>query len=80
MPRPVTSVSQLVRLQIKISRDVAEALKGLSDKHGTTVTQEVRRAVSLWKYLDDAHTSGDTLLLAKDGRYREIVLDVLTGK
>jgi hypothetical protein len=67
----------LVRLTVKLSRSVADALKTLTRKHGSTMTEEVRRALSLWKYIDDERERGSSLLIERDGRFREILIDVL---
>jgi Ribbon-helix-helix protein, copG family len=72
--------SGLVRLTVKLSRSVAAALRSLAEKHGTTKTEEVRRALSLWKFLDDARENQWSVLLEKDGQFREIVIDVLRGE
>lgn len=70
---------QLVRLTVKLSRSVADALRTLAEKHGATMTEEVRRALSLWKFLDDSRETGWAVLIEKDGQFRELVIDALRG-
>jgi len=64
----------VVRLTVNVSTPVADALKELASRHATTLTEEVRRAISVWKYLDDESLAGGKVLIeTKDGRMREIV-------
>jgi hypothetical protein len=74
--RPATASAGggVVKLTINVTAPIMDALRELSARHGTTVTEEVRRAVSVWKYLDDELRSGGKLLLEKEGsRVRELV-------
>jgi hypothetical protein len=48
----------VVRLSVNLSPEAAEALRELSKTNHLTVTDGVRRAISLWKVLDDAVRDG----------------------
>jgi predicted DNA-binding helix-hairpin-helix protein len=41
------------RLSVNINDETAEALKELAARRGTTVTEVVRRAVSVYKFVED---------------------------
>lgn len=42
-----------VRLSVNINDETEEALKELAARRGTTVTEIVRRAVSVYKFVED---------------------------
>ena len=57
------------RLSVNINDETAEALEYLSIKHNTTVSETVRHAVGLLKFLEDllAENPGATLRLVDAG-------------
>jgi hypothetical protein len=62
------------RLSVNLSREVAEALTWIARKHGTTITEAVRRSISTQKYIEDALDQEAKILVAeKDGSVRELV-------
>jgi hypothetical protein len=64
-----------VRLSVNLGAAVASALRELVDRHQRGITEEVRRAISVWKYIDDRIAQGDRVLIeTKDGRIRELVI------
>ncbi|MGB3764490.1 MAG: ribbon-helix-helix protein, CopG family [Ornithinimicrobium sp.] len=57
------------RLNVNVNDDTAEALRKLAEEDGTTVTEIVRRAVSVYKFFDDARDQGKTIqLVGEDER------------
>ena len=56
-------------LSVNINDETAEALEYLSTKYNTTVTETIRRAVGLLKFLEDLLTEnpGATLRLVDAG-------------
>lgn len=66
--------AQTVRLSINLAPDVAAALKDLVNRHGTSLTEEVRRAISLYKFTDDEIRNGNRLLVQRDDSLLEIKL------
>jgi len=61
------------RLSINVSQSVADALKQLSTMNQTSVTEEVRRAVSVYKALDDRLRAGAHIVLEyPDGKTTEV--------
>jgi len=62
------------RLSVNLSREVAEALAEIARKHGSSITEAVRRSISTQKYVEDAHKRGAKILVEeKDGSVRELV-------
>jgi len=53
---------------------VAEALTEIANKHGTTITEAVRRSISTQKYIEDALDKGAKILIVeKEQPARELV-------
>ena len=50
------------RLNVNINDETAAALKGLAERRQTTVTEIVRRAVSVYKFVEDEVVDGDRTL------------------
>lgn len=51
------------RLSVNINDETADALRQLAEEDGTTITEVVRRAVSVYKFFDDAKDAGKTIQL-----------------
>lgn len=45
-------MAKVTRLSINISEQTADALKALAERHDTSVTNIVRRAVGIYEFLD----------------------------
>jgi hypothetical protein len=60
------------RLSVNVAPDVGEAIDDLAKRHGTTITDVIRRAVSIYKYVDDETSRGAKILVEKDGTFREV--------
>lgn len=56
--------SKVTRLSVNINAETAQALKELADLRGTSVTEVIRRAVSVYKFIEDEVQDGKTLQLA----------------
>jgi hypothetical protein len=61
------------RLNVNVNDETAVALRSLAAKQGTTVTEVVRRAVSVHRFLSDAQKRGDRIQLT-DGRTTTLVV------
>lgn len=74
---PATSPG-VVRLSVNLTPDVADALKTTSSRQGVTATEGIRRAVVLWKLVDDETRKGNRLAVVEgEGekrQYREIII------
>lgn len=58
-----------VRLSVNVNDETAEALRALAEKRGTTVTEIIRRAVSVYKFVEDeVGDKGKTLQLVDNER------------
>lgn len=55
------------RLSVNVNDETADALKQLAKENGTSVTEIVRRAVSVYKFVEDeVGHKGKTLQLVDD--------------
>jgi hypothetical protein len=74
-PSP-TTLSKLVKLTINLPRVVRDGTQALADKHNHNLTEEIRRALSFWKYVDEQRSSGRRILTEDEqGNLREIVFN-----
>jgi predicted transcriptional regulator len=70
-PQPARPIQ---RLSVTLSTEVAEALQWIAEKHGSTITEAVRRCISTQKYVEEALDKGAKVLIAEDGQpVRELV-------
>ncbi len=63
-----------VKLTVSLSEQVVDALKELADEQGTSVTEQLRRAVALQKWVSDTRSQGGRVLVEDPtGGTRELV-------
>lgn len=51
------------KVSMNLTDDVIEALKDVAKRENVTMTEVTRRAISIFKYLDDAQNSGKSVLV-----------------
>jgi hypothetical protein len=74
MAMPSLGTATATRLSVNLSREVAEALAAIARKHGSTITDAVRRSISTQRYIEDALDRGAKILIAEKGEPpRELV-------
>jgi hypothetical protein len=62
------------RLSVNLASDVADALRTYVRERGVTVTEAIRRAISLLVYVDTAIRKRDAkILISEKGEMRELV-------
>lgn len=62
------------RLNVNINDETALALRDMADRRSTSVTEIVRRAISVYKFVEDKTVfGGDTLKLVTSGGSETIV-------
>jgi hypothetical protein len=60
------------RLSVNVADDVAGAIDEMHTQHGWTITEVIRRAVSILKFIDDEVAHGGRVLVERDGKIREV--------
>jgi hypothetical protein len=60
------------RLSVNVADDVAEAINTLHEKHGWTISDVIRRAITTYKFIDDEVGDGGKILIERDGVIREV--------
>jgi hypothetical protein len=65
-------VQNLVRLSVNLSPTVFGELKDYADRKGVSVTEAVRRAISVLKYVDEAQERGASLNIEENGTLKEV--------
>ncbi len=68
----VAQLQSTRRLTVNVALDVGDAIDELAKRHGITITDVIRRAVSIYKFIDDEMTSGVKILVERDGTVREV--------
>ena len=64
-----------VRLSINLSVESAETLRSLIRRKGLTITEGIRRAIAVWKFVEDENSNGNQLaVIEQDGSIRKVVL------
>lgn len=70
----MATLTKTLRLSVNLSEQVAAALKELMRRHDVSATEEVRRAISVWKYIDDERQKGNNILVEdSNGRTQRMV-------
>lgn len=75
-PRAKSTNEQLVRLNVNLNAETAEALKEIADQRGISFTEAVRRVISVYKFIDDETQEGHRIQTVDPERnlVRELVL------
>jgi len=64
-----------VRLSVNLSVESAETLKALIRRKGLTITEGIRRAIAVWKFVEDESSKGNQIaVIEDDGSIRKVIL------
>jgi len=64
-----------VRLSVNLSVESAETLKALIRRKGLTITEGVRRAIAVWRFVEDENSKGNQIaVIEHDGSIRKVIL------
>lgn len=64
----------LVRLSVNLSPEVADELKGYASRKGVSVTEAVRRAITVLSFVEKAKERGASLHLEEKGVLKEVLI------
>jgi hypothetical protein len=66
---------QSVRLSVNLSPGTAAILRTVLNRKGLSITEGIRRAIAVWKFVEDEVERGNQLaVIEKDGEVRKVVL------
>jgi hypothetical protein len=71
--RPTGASDELVRLSVNLSAEAADVLKEYAGRKGISVTEAVRRAIGILKFVDDAQERGASLNVEEAGTVKEVL-------
>lgn len=68
--------TDIVRLSVNLNGATADALKKLSDERGLSLTEVVRRAITVYNFIEDERQQGHRIQTTdpEAGTVRELVL------
>lgn len=68
--------TELVRLNVNLNRETAAALREIAEQKDISFTEAVRRAISVYKYIEDEVQDGHKVTISdqKSGNVKELVL------
>lgn len=67
------------RLSVNINDETARALRELAEQDETTVTEIVRRAVSVYRFFDEARDKGQTIQLVDPKSHDVTAVHMVAG-
>ena len=66
--------NELTRLSVNLNAETAAALKELAERRGISLTETVRRAIAVLKFVEDEIQKGNTVQSTDGARTRELLL------
>jgi hypothetical protein len=64
-----------VRLSVNLSFEMAEIFKELIERKGLSISEGMRRAIAVWKFLEDEQALGNQIAVVEpDESVRKVVL------
>ncbi len=71
---PAAKKERPTRLSVNINRETVEALKEITDNHDISYTEAIRRAVAVYKLIDDETRQGSRVKIENGRQIREVLL------
>jgi hypothetical protein len=69
------SREKIVRLSVNLSSETATMFKALIERKGLSITEGIRRAIAIWKFLEDQKDQGNEIaIIEPDDTVRKVVL------
>jgi hypothetical protein len=64
-----------VRLSVNLSNETAQTFRALIRHRGLSITEGIRRAIAVWKFVEDETSKGNQLaVIEHDDSIRKVVL------
>jgi hypothetical protein len=66
---------RFVRLSVNLSSETDEIFKSLIDRKGLSISEGIRRAIAVWKFLEDEEARGNQIaVMEPEGGVRKVVI------
>jgi hypothetical protein len=62
-----------IRLSVNLNPEVADELKAYAKRKGVSVTEAVRRAITVLAFVDETQRRGASLNVEEDGTLKEVL-------
>jgi hypothetical protein len=62
-----------IRLSVNLNQEVADELKEYARRKGVSVTEAVRRAITVLAFVDETQRRGASLNVEEDGTLKEVL-------
>jgi Ribbon-helix-helix protein, copG family len=67
--------NRYVRLSVNLGSETAEIFKELIERKGLSISEGIRRAIAVWKFLEDEKALGNQIaVIEPDESVRKVVL------
>ena len=74
-PRLKPGKNHFVRLSVNLGAETAEIFRELIERKGLSISEGVRRAIAVWKFLEDEKALGNQIaVIEPDDSVRKVVL------
>ena len=76
LPNATSDQTKPIRLSVNMNQETADALREIAEVYGVSVTEAVRRAVSVAHFVEEQTRAGKTVQIEdpKTGKVRELVM------
>lgn len=64
----------MMRLNVNLNTETADALKAIVEERGCSYTEAVRRAIAIYKFIEDETEAGNVIFIGDGRDRRELVL------
>jgi len=73
--RNIPQEDRLTRLSVNLSAETADSFRSLIKRKGLSITEGIRRAIAVWKFVEDETSRGNQLaVIEQDGSVRKVIL------
>src|SRR5215210_5317159 len=74
-PKEGVTVTDKVKTSVNLSEDAVQALKDIASSRGTNMSEVLRHAISLEKFVHEETKDGAKILVEKDNDVRQLVIN-----
>jgi hypothetical protein len=73
--KDLSAQERSVRLSVNLSNETAQTFRALIRRKGLSITEGIRRAIIVWKFVEDETSKGNQIaIIERDESVRKVVL------